>query len=592
MNNSINTVNLNSKVINMNINLKSIKFEDLVQVANSWGIDLPNEGYWTGNSLSQAIQTLCWGKEYKPKDIDIFYTKATNEFEENQLNFNSYGDLKNNELDIICTERIDIPNNNIYIENVYVLWNEYTHYKGFINTFLNRNNVLNYMGVIVDLSTGSLSWNLGFENFISTKTIDIKFSNENCFSSLIKKSLNKASNEDLYLSRMINVIIRLQDKSCSIHWYITLLLDHNKVDVVEYILDNNIPFDQLRHVVRSTVIDSLTTKGLLDLEYLNSFINIFINANVNNQLDWNNLIEGIEEIQSLGDLLVSRLIDYRPTDLFLLNSVRNVVGDRYNLTPQDIYNDLLEYIITYQERNNIQSFKSDYIDYKSYNPKFKSRAGIRFYGLEIEFNTTVSEYKQSFVGDSDGNISSSGWSSINQGLYLDDIKVFMKSNKLGQVVRDSSCGYEIVSTPWEYEDLLTYIELLPLEDIITDSNCGIHIHVSRDIFTPLMLGRLLVFMNDTNNTEYIVSKVGRSANSYCQIKDKGNDPSNISLYSNDRYEAINITNFSEDKYTIEFRMFASTNCKDTIKSYVNWLDTIITLSEISDLSIDLIESHS
>lgn len=173
----------------------------------------------------------------------------------------------------------------------------------------------------------------------------------------------------------------------------------------------------------------------------------------------------------------------------------------------------------------------------------------------------------------------------------EDIKYYLKDNKLGKVVTDSSCGFEIVSTPWEYEDLITYIDLLPLQEVIVDSNCGVHIHVSRDIFTPLMLGRLLVFINDPDNNDYIISKVGRQANRYCQIDSKGKDPNNVELYSYDRYEAINLTNLSDDKYTIEFRMFASTTDKDTIKSYVKWLDTMITLSMINDLSIDQIESY-
>ena len=575
-NNSINTVNLDSKFMTMNIKLNEIKFEDLVQVAKSWGVELPTEGYWTGNSLSQAIQTLCWGKVYTPKDIDIFHKKSTDEFNPNQLRFNNYDDLLNSELEIICTESIDIVNNDIYIENVYVLWNELRHYKGFINTFLNRANVLNYMGVIVDLSTGSLSWNLGFENFISNRIIDINFSHQSSFSSLVNKALNKADNENLILSNKINVIIRLQKLyPLEIDYYFISLLESNNLDVINYILDNNIPSNLMRHLIRHNVVN-ITTRGLLDLEDINSFINVFLNANANRQVDWNTLIEGIEEIRSLEDLLVPVLIDYRPTDLFLVSSIRYVIGDRYNLLPQDMYDELLDYIITYQENNNNGNYISRYnsLGYEnitSYNPKFKSKEGIRFYGLEVEYVTTCK-----FEGP---------------GMSNEDIKSYLKDNKLGKVVTDSSCGYEIVSTPWEYEDLITYIDLLPLQEVIVDSNCGVHIHVSRDIFTPLMLGRLLVFINDPNNNDYIVNKVGRSANSYCQIKNKGNDPNNVELYSYDRYEAINLTNLSDDKYTIEFRMFASTTDKDTIKSYVKWLDTMITLSMNNDLSIDLIESY-
>lgn len=574
-NNSINTVNLDSKFMTMNIKLNEIKFEDLVQVAKSWGVELPTKGYWTGNSLSQAIQTLCWGEVYTPKDIDIFHTKGTNDFEENQLSFNSYGDLKNNELDIICTEVVK-TDNDIYIENVYVLWNELSCFKGFINTFLNRDNVLNYMGVIVDLSTGSLCWNLGFENFICSKIINIKFSHQSSFSSLVKKALNKADNENLKLSNTLNVIIRLQKLySINIDYSFIKLLESNNLDIINYILDNNISLDLIRCLIRHNVIN-ITTRGLLDLYLLNPFINVFLNANANRQVDWNTLIEGIEEILSLEDLLLPVLIGYRPTDLFLVNSIRNVIGDRYDLLPQDIYDELLNYIITYQESNNgnyISRYNSldRYVDITSYNPKFKSKAGIRFYGLEVEYVIT-----RKFEGP---------------GMSNEDIKYYLKDNKLGKVVTDASCGYEIVSTPWEYKDLLTYIDLLPLQEVIVDSSCGVHIHVSRDIFTPLMLGRLLVFINDPDNSNYIISKVGRQANRYCQIDSKGNDPNNVELYSYDRYEAINLTNLSDDKYTIEFRMFASTTDKDTIKSYVKWLDTMITLSMTNDLSIDLIESY-
>ena len=202
-------------------------------------------------------------------------------------------------------------------------------------------------------------------------------------------------------------------------------------------------------------------------------------------------------------------------------------------------------------------------DIMSYNPKFSPKSGIRFYGLEVEFNSSDE---------------------------LDEIRENLTSNKLGKVVTDSSCGYEMVSPPWEYDDMLSYIENLPLNKVEVDDRCGIHIHVSRDIFTPLMLGRLLVFVNSFENLKYIEKKVGRGCNRYCAVSYKGDDPTKVKLDSTTRYEAINLTNLSSDKFTIEFRMFASTTDKETIKNYLAWLDTMITLSQTSDLSIDLIES--
>jgi putative amidoligase enzyme len=82
---------------------------------------------------------------------------------------------------------------------------------------------------------------------------------------------------------------------------------------------------------------------------------------------------------------------------------------------------------------------------------------------------------------------------------------------------------------------------------------GLHVHMSRAFFTPLDIGKFLVFINSPNQTirEHIRKIAGRSANHYTQIKTKRFTDYHL---SDDRYEALNLTN---DR-TIELRIFKGT----------------------------------
>jgi hypothetical protein len=82
---------------------------------------------------------------------------------------------------------------------------------------------------------------------------------------------------------------------------------------------------------------------------------------------------------------------------------------------------------------------------------------------------------------------------------------------------------------------------------------GLHVHMSRKFFTPLDIGKLLVFVNSDNAAirKNIRRIAGRPANHYCKIeKKKITDV----YHDEERYEAVNLTN---DK-TIEIRIFKGT----------------------------------
>jgi hypothetical protein len=72
-------------------------------------------------------------------------------------------------------------------------------------------------------------------------------------------------------------------------------------------------------------------------------------------------------------------------------------------------------------------------------------------------------------------------------------------------------GVELVTLPFTLEDHQSYFnwkEVLEQVRPIAHSgegttNCGIHIHINRAALTPLVLGKMLVFVNATHNVNFI-----------------------------------------------------------------------------------------
>ena len=127
---------------------------------------------------------------------------------------------------------------------------------------------------------------------------------------------------------------------------------------------------------------------------------------------------------------------------------------------------------------------------------------------------------------------------------------------------DSSCGVELVSVPLPPAEMLEFIDGLEIDHLKVDSKCGVHIHISRKYLSQSQLGGLVVFMNHPDNLWYVETVANRSPNSYCkQI------PGKSDTMSTDRYEMVNLTNSA----TVEIRIFAGTNSKETLKGYVEWL---------------------
>jgi len=106
--------------------------------------------------------------------------------------------------------------------------------------------------------------------------------------------------------------------------------------------------------------------------------------------------------------------------------------------------------------------------------------------------------------------------------------------------------------------------------------CSVHVHVNRKAVSQLTLGKLLVFINDSDNSEFIDYVAERSeTKDYCKrIPKKITD-----LESRDRYQALNIAN----RNTIEFRIFAGTNHKEILLSYIEFVASLIRWVQVTSM---------
>jgi hypothetical protein len=100
------------------------------------------------------------------------------------------------------------------------------------------------------------------------------------------------------------------------------------------------------------------------------------------------------------------------------------------------------------------------------------------------------------------------------------------------------------------------------------STCGLHVHVCKSSMTTLHGAKLVLFINDSENSKLVRDIARRDDSSYSRIKNKLDDKSWLkdSVHSSsdrsaqlqrlnaDRYEALN---FKNDR-TIEFRLFKGT----------------------------------
>lgn len=125
-------------------------------------------------------------------------------------------------------------------------------------------------------------------------------------------------------------------------------------------------------------------------------------------------------------------------------------------------------------------------------------------------------------------------------------------------------GIELVTVPAVYEEHVKALEPLfnnfPSDKLSAEDTCGLHIHISRAPFSLPTQGRMIAFMNNPHNAEFLQEIGDREFNSYSH-QDTSRSVASILRGGGERYNVLNLNN----KATLEFRLFQGTTNFNTIK---------------------------
>lgn len=203
--------------------------------------------------------------------------------------------------------------------------------------------------------------------------------------------------------------------------------------------------------------------------------------------------------------------------------------------------------------------------FKNYKYDKNIPLGKRYYGIELEFsNTDSAKVKENMID-----------------LYKDK----WLYNKSDGSLND---GVEIVTSPCDYKSIMWLLDKMkdPIKNITSGSkytqNAGIHIHVSKKSIPSYNIYKLSYLLNNIQAKE--LSSImfylsGRNVTIYDNYLGRYTKIGEITKFKNetDRYLALNLTN----KNTIEFRIFKATNDMDKVKSYINFVESMIKFVDIT-----------
>ena len=130
-----------------------------------------------------------------------------------------------------------------------------------------------------------------------------------------------------------------------------------------------------------------------------------------------------------------------------------------------------------------------------------------------------------------------------------DFAIFKKDSTIGPR------GVEIVTLPARFEvqmERWTEFFKANVRGVVSwkGGKCGIHIHIRREVLSPLTIGKMMVFLNDPKNETYITKIAGRYGSYFCKNSDKKLSDAYDTEDCN-RYEMLNVSN----RNTVELRIF-------------------------------------
>ena len=146
-----------------------------------------------------------------------------------------------------------------------------------------------------------------------------------------------------------------------------------------------------------------------------------------------------------------------------------------------------------------------------------------------------------------------------------------------------SNGFEIVTAPAtinahkkHWDKFFKSDGIKEVKSWNTDTT-GMHIHISRTALTQLHIGKILVFINDEKNSEFVNHIAGRSSDQWAK---KSSKKIIDCVQSSDKYEAINTSH----RHTIELRIFKGNLARLGFYRVLEFVDALVSWSKVTSMT--------
>lgn len=231
---------------------------------------------------------------------------------------------------------------------------------------------------------------------------------------------------------------------------------------------------------------------------------------------------------------------------------------------------------------------------KSFTP---SPLGDFTMGIELESEVTHRYDRKDAVEECDDH--------FNSGDKLGTYAIFKADGSL-----DEDCGFEIVTAARRLEDHLAKFKSWEPHGSMRAwdaGSCGMHVHIDSRAFSPLTLGKFMMFMNDHANAKFLRAIAGRhptqdgQAERYARTIGQGfvADPlkAKDGHASNDRYRVVNLTNLRSseqnrlqcfvdrcskgDYSTVEVRIFRATLRKSRLLAQIEFAHAAVMFARVA-----------
>lgn len=174
---------------------------------------------------------------------------------------------------------------------------------------------------------------------------------------------------------------------------------------------------------------------------------------------------------------------------------------------------------------------------------------------------------------------------INHGRGHEQYKslIDLENAMYGHAIIKPDCGSEIVTVPatlrYHKEQLWNKFFSGVNEGFKGGAGAGLHIHVSRDAMTPLQLAKVICFVNEAINTNFLTKIAGREVRQgtmYCgQLHGIPRDvDSMLAATKHSKSNAMQISSRNAGK-TAELRIFSSNPTQQGVFQALEFIDCLI-----------------